>query len=696
MPRALVFVFAAALAAGEGALPPAAAVFATHEVALDGLPGIAALAALPDDQVHDAYDQDRDGVWVRVEASLRHEAGETLVVPAFAMRETPLGAWRWRLRWSPTRSGRWQGALRVAARLPAPLAGEADLGATVAADGGLDGPLLPPAPGGYLLQRRLSDGSSRPAWLFGACRAWNVRSDPAAAGWAAAEGLDRQRDLLPLLRGSGFDLLNQWMAPWEYLLAHRDRAEHWRAADGGWQRHPLPATVRWSAWSAFDQGRAADFDALVAACEGRPGTPTVRLLLSPVPHQALQVRSHAWGAHESGWSMEDDGGRQGAEKLNGFSAFRPAMPVWDWFAADPALPAADWRAQLFDAQANLQRHLVARWGASRALGAWVLIDELDAVGDEVGQLDRPSGWWAHPECGRWLADTVRLWRGGLRRADGLAYLGDPWRHPLHAATTSLSAGTGFGPNLAWDGGPREARVDLLGWHWYPRWPPGSTYQDVWELTVDGIAAFAARPGAKLISEFGAADRGKPDDAPSPLYPTLYHVGAWAALLAGHAGTAMDWDDGKEFGELRWRETPGAFDRERYPVDNAARLPPLRRFLAGLDPAALRPAGGRVTAAPPVRVLALAGDDGALHGWLLDRERRAVLRCRGLAPGAWRCRWLDPWTGDEVAAQAMAVGADGTAALAAPFAALPRVPAFPRDGRLDRGRDLAFHLEPARP
>ena len=36
--------------------------------------------------------------------------------------------------------------------------------------------------------------------------------------------------------------------------------------------------------------------------------------------------------------------------------------------------------------------IVARWGYSSVVGAWVLIDELDAVGDVVGSMRRRTGW----------------------------------------------------------------------------------------------------------------------------------------------------------------------------------------------------------------------------------------------------------------------------------------------------------------
>jgi hypothetical protein len=60
------------------------------------------------------------------------------------------------------------------------------------------------------------------------------------------------------------------MAPWEFLLVHRDRAEHWRQPDGTWRRHALSPDGGWKAYASYDQGRALAFDRLLRATEGAP------------------------------------------------------------------------------------------------------------------------------------------------------------------------------------------------------------------------------------------------------------------------------------------------------------------------------------------------------------------------------------------------------------------------------------------
>jgi hypothetical protein len=681
---------------------------AQFDVRLAG--ALAQFTALPDDQVNDAYDADRDGVFLRLRADFASAAdpAHPLRIPGFAMRDSPLGPWHLRVRWSPTRPGPWRATLRLdgcARRGATAVHAEQELGPfTVEDRADAEGPLVAGSP--WLRELR-SDGSSVPRWLFGACRAWVVGSDPKGAGWEPFESIDRERELFPVLRANGYNLLNQWMAPWEYQLVHRDRAEQWREPGGAWTRHALPEQAAWTPWLSFDQGRAMAFDELVRQCEGGPGRPAIRLLLAPLPHKCVAMRSRNWPAGSSNWSPEDDGSGQSAAKLCGFSAFSPAMSAWEFFAADPRAEHDGARARQFDAQAGFWRYVVARWSASRAIGLWVLMDEIDAVGDQLGIAAEPSGWFAHPECEAWLASTTALLRGGLVRGDGLAYDGDPYRHPLHASTTSIGSEFRSGANLEWDwkdAAPRSAGK-VVGWHWYPRWQSGSTYDDAWRYAVDGIAAFSSRAQGdgqpRLIGEFGSPDRQSPEDEPTPLYPTLYHMGIWAAIFSGQAGTVMDWDDGKEFGEVRWRDAAGVFDREHYPVDNAGQLKALRAVLDRLDAERLRPCTERsrlrVLAPPQLRAFALGGTQGTdeVHAWVLAPARAGRVLVAGLGAGRYRLEFDDPWTGAALTAcgRDLVVAANGLAAidLGPALAAMRPAEDFPQRGRLDRGKDAVFHL-----
>jgi hypothetical protein len=245
---------------------------------------------------------------------------------------------------------------------------------------------------------------------------------------------------------------------------------------------------------------------------------------------------------------------------------------------------------------------------------------------------------------------------------------------------------------------------VVGWHWYPSWESGTTWSGAWAYAIDGILAFSRRPGVfpRLVSEYGAADRSTPDEPPSALYPTIYHHALWAAIFSGQAGTPMDWDDGKEFGELRARTSPGPFDATHYPIDNGAQLRVLQRFLGDLDPTGLEPclAPSRAIVAGlgTVRATALATRAGPLviRGWLYAPEGEGAFHAAGLADGRWRLRWFDPWNGAEIVGLAAEVEAAGGAATidCGPVLARLRGEPFPQRTREDHGRDAAFILERA--
>lgn len=712
-PALLVALLGQVLAAPElkVAYPDRVSVFGRAQLTLELPDELAAFEQLADTQVHDFYDADRDGVYVQVRAEVRHDDGEVIEYPGFAMRDAPGGPWRYRVRFSPTRPGHWhvtvgfmgraradQGAVFLAAKLPTTI---------VAVDSKLAGHLLPPNPDAprYLRQRQ-PDGLSRAMWLFGASRAWVAQSrDTRGEGWAANEWVDMPREVLAPMRAYGYNFLVQWMAPWEYLLVHQDRAEWWRGANGAWRRHQRSPKTAWTSYQCIDQGRAFAFDQLLAQCEGDERHPTIYLMLSPLPRHALQTKDHPWSGASS-WSAETANDPR-PEKLNGFSTFRGGLDIWEFFQAAPDQPPDDWRSQLFDHQANFYTYLIARWGYSRSIGVWAPIDEPDAVGDQAASLAARRGWWGHPECEAWLGNVVRLFRGDLHRQDAVPYLGDPLRRPLHSATTGYEGTPGSGGNLSWRGG--TPRIDLLGWHWYPWWREGTEHAAIWNLIVVGLGNYATThigEMPRLVSEFGSPDRSQPGDPVSELYPSLYHFALWTSVIAGHSGAAIDWDDGKQFGELHGRERDGIFHRRTYPIGKVEQMAALRKFLKGQSPDELGPclasdARIRVAGQGAVKCFALHSREAPdrLYGWLFSPTDEGEFSIRPLKPGNYVLIWYDPWTGQpipELQPLPVTVGADGAADLdAGPILKLirERSAPFPAESRQAKGRDVAFQLLP---
>jgi hypothetical protein len=324
------------------------------------------------------------------------------------------------------------------------------------------GPLLPPGreQNPNYLRERKGDGTSEAIFTFGTCRAWTVRHADKNGLWGEAELIDREKELLAPMRRGGFDLLNQWMAPWEYLLVHHDPAEHWENANGHFEAIPVAESEGWRSDQYFDQGRAAAFDDLVDMFEGDAGDPIVRMLLTPLPHLLFRMSEHPWHGGSSFWSPWENP-EVPKSSMNGFCATE-GMTAWDFFKADPRAPKDDVHSILFDKQANFFRYLIARWGYSSAVGAWVLLDEIEGIGDEEAYYPDRSGYWKHPECDRWLGDAIRLFKGRLQRAsDGVAYDGDPYGHPVSAACSSINGTFAPGDNVDWRWGDADAKPDLL-------------------------------------------------------------------------------------------------------------------------------------------------------------------------------------------------------------------------------------------
>ncbi len=72
--------------------PQSVAVFGTVELAVTVPPQLLGHRGRFDGEIHDAYDADRDGRYLRLEARFsRHEGKHVITVPGFALRETAGG-----------------------------------------------------------------------------------------------------------------------------------------------------------------------------------------------------------------------------------------------------------------------------------------------------------------------------------------------------------------------------------------------------------------------------------------------------------------------------------------------------------------------------------------------------------------------------------------------------------------------------
>ena len=289
------------------------------------------------------------------------------------------------------------------------------------------------------------------------------------------------------------------------------------------------------------------------------------------------------------------------------------------------------------------RYVVARWGSSPHLLAWELWNEVDLV------ASGPAVQTWHAETARWLHEL------------------DPYDHPI---TTSLARGDTAG---LW----ALPEIELVQIHHYA-YPLGI---DIPTVLAGRLAAQrAAHPGKpQLVGEYGTDYRGPAETLALDPESIGFHHGLWAGLLGGGFGTGLSW----------W------WDNLVDPEDLYFHFRPLAVLVDGIAFDAQGFAPVRPPASAPGRALAayaLRGTDVVLawvqnvaHQWLLPPlpgpnpvpVEDATLALDGLADGAWTARWIDAYTGEDLAGEPVQISG-GAVVLA--------VPTFARDVALRMERD----------
>ncbi len=288
------------------------------------------------------------------------------------------------------------------------------------------------------------------------------------------------------------------------------------------------------------------------------------------------------------------------------------------------------------------RYVVARWGWSSNVLAWELWNEVDLV--------PPS-----PAVATWHVEMARALRAL-----------DPNDHLI---TTSLSRGD---VSPLWD----LPEIDLLQIHHYA-YPLGLDIPTI--VSVRMAAQAATHPGKpRLVGEVGSDYRGPGETLQVDPESIGFHHGLWAGLMTGGFGTGMSWwwDNLVDPEDLYFHFRPLAalvdgiaFDAQGFAVERPA------ASADGRDLTAYALRGSSVV---------LAWVQNRAHQWLLPPlagpdptpVEGATLVLTGLADADWSARWIDAYTGDDVAYDTLAVSGGSVT--------LP-VPAFARDValRMDR-------------
>ena len=446
-------------------------------------------------ECHNAYDADHRGILFRADITFKHPKGE-YVVPVFAAQDAN-GRWHWRVRFRPYYAGSWEVSIFVLHWHPtADPRGEPDgsrqsitygastvdyyehmVGPLKLTDIALDvrdsapyleGPLDTPGAGENpnYFYRRGEDGRRR-AWLvMGCARPWVTRTRPRPGRSDWDTFLNRETELFAPLAQSGGNALYHWFAPGETSLVHQATDEYWFEPSSGYMKEhkrgqptspgaPWPGRKLWPdaslppsadaqrAYKEYDQGRAAHTDRIFN--QARAGDRYIQIFVVVMPHDLLQIPNHNWG--EWGWSRQSPGrqynGRDVSCQMNGFRFFDRGtghpLELEEFFQMNPSDTGTEpWQVKLWKHFANYWRYVIARWTAHPALGAWVLLDELEGVGDST------TWWWDKKTITfPWHDRLVKLLRGevpwrtvkvaGLEKT--LMYTGDYMKHPLTSSGT---------------------------------------------------------------------------------------------------------------------------------------------------------------------------------------------------------------------------------------------------------------------
>jgi len=391
---------------------------------------------------------------------------------------------------------------------------------------------------------------------------------------------------------------------------------------------------KFNSWSFFDQGRARRMDRILEFHEQNG----IYASLNVWPHQALNhgtdAGGHPWGG-EHGWA-----GLRPAYRNNGLSELVPGKEPIEFFKARGDSNVAIERKMWFYQQ-NYYRYLVARYGYSRSVAKWIFIDELEGV------LTSDKGWWLskkftdgwHEAAAKFFksldyrerpltSSTTYFFPGrvdnvlvGKRREKWWKTLYDDDEYwytydgagGSHPRFRTLIVNAGKTPLDFVASHPylyiRRLAPDAPQWGYvklnfrFPEFMAEKGMQGfsnrVWRLAsarmvnwswnlehpkVPGEARSRTMP--RHVTEIAAWERNAPGDPVSLGTPNTFHFSAWGALLSGHAGVPVEWNDGKEFGEMFPRGS-GVFSKaSKYP-DSLAVIKALKGFLGKADLAAYR-------------------------------------------------------------------------------------------------------------
>ncbi len=325
----------------------------------------------------------------------------------------------------------------------------------------------------------------------------------------------------------------------------------------------------------YDQPKCGRIDQILEWSEARG----LKMMMSIWPHDLL---SHTVWAHL--WHI---------------NPYNQVCNVIDFYESEVA-----WKYQ-----EKQYRYLIARWGHSRSLGIWEIVNEINGTdGWEAGKQAQALAW--------------------VQRVHDYLTQNDPYRRPT---TASMSGGHYWRDGYAVTDLPN---VHLYETGWTARYPGNPLRSSLW---IYGNIAHRFwqdfnKPG--ILGEAGYYNNYGSFPAPSNEYTALFHNALWVTWASGLAATPFWWDFGtKQIMSSTVMAQMRAFSKIANTIDYA-HIP--------LSQASIT--------APGCDAYAMQADTIAF-GWIReiygDDVSGKSFSIEGLMDAAFTVTWINPWKGDTI-------------------------------------------------
>lgn len=256
--------------------------------------------------------------------------------------------------------------------------------------------------------------------------------------------------------------------------------------------YPTPLETRGTGLGRYDENLAGRLDQVFQWCEERD----IHISWNLVFHS--YVSEAVWGGGNARYRN---------------NPYRTIAKARDWFGSD----------EVWKYQEKVNRYIIARWGYSRSLFLWFIIDEINGTeGWQQGGVDRAEAW--------------------CRRMNNFFHQHDPYGRP----TTGTQSG---GVDQWWPGGYRifdVAAREIYEAQGHPM-PPGGKPDLLLENPLQASYLNYATQISNLWKGFekpaiiGECGWDHTYYEPSmPGYAAMYHNALWASLANGACATPFWW------------------------------------------------------------------------------------------------------------------------------------------------------------